>query len=301
TNLELELVHRGGNLCSGGASAAAKRSCLSDHVGQSSPSGGSPCTWVYWYQAVKKSINICIPFSIIDDQLFHVLAMHMRIYSIDSAYNPWTKLTQIVQRKEADGFDEERPEVPMLFRDVPSLLIIFVLTMPQPLRKAQALSICFCPPVERFICVIKMLFNLQFTQALAALSTKLSSEERQAWVTSGILKKSARNSEKSFEALLSHVISELSKDKSVYKVNREETTMSLLGQDPQWAAPRLLRLPDNYNIIFQYYHRKACTACKKVPKDPALCLVCGAFVCLKGVCCKHQGTCECVLVSLPHL
>ncbi|MEQ2262264.1 E3 ubiquitin-protein ligase ubr3 [Xenotaenia resolanae] len=275
----------------------------------------------------------------------------------------------------------------MLSRDVPSLLIIFVLTMPQPLRK------------ERFICVIKMLFNLQFTQALAALSTKLSSEERQAWVTSGILKKSARNSEKSFEALLSHVISELSKDKSVYKVNREETTMpsssvwspqsiefslqqfclpflrlscllqhhlygdnltgcleeeefstlavclgllpsapqppsavhsasclewpcnafdlviqwceevtglshmlpeqslSLLVHDPQWAAPRLLRLPDNYNIIFQYYHRKACTACKKVPKDPALCLVCGAFVCLKGVCCKHQGTCECVLHS----
>lgn len=74
---------------------------------------------------------------------------------------------------------------------------------------------------------------------------------------------------------------------------------TLLVQDPQWAAPRLLQLPDNYNIIFQYYHRKACTACKKVPKDPALCLVCGAFVCLKGVCCKQQGICECVLVSSP--
>ncbi|GLD67542.1 E3 ubiquitin-protein ligase UBR3 isoform X3 [Lates japonicus] len=121
TNLELELVHRGGNLCSGGASAAAKRSCL--------------------------------------NQLFHVLAMHMRLYSIDSAYNPWTKLTQIAQNKEADSFDEERPEVPMLFRDVPSLLIIFVLTMPQPLRK------------EHFTCVVKMLYNLQLTQALAALST----------------------------------------------------------------------------------------------------------------------------------
>lgn len=36
------------------------------------------------------------------------------------------------------SFDEERPEVPMLFRDVPSLLIIFVLTMPQPLRKGMA-------------------------------------------------------------------------------------------------------------------------------------------------------------------
>uniref|UniRef100_A0A7N6C2V1 E3 ubiquitin-protein ligase n=1 Tax=Anabas testudineus TaxID=64144 RepID=A0A7N6C2V1_ANATE len=349
TNLELELVHRGGNLCSGGASAAAKRSCL--------------------------------------NQLFHVLAMHMRLYSIDSAYNPWSKLTQITQSREADSFDEERPEVPMLFRDVPSLLIIFVLTMPQPLRK------------EHFTCVVKMLYNLQFIQALAALSTKFSPEERQAWSTSGALMKNTANSEKSFEALLSHIISELSKDKTAYNHNSEETSMlsssvwspqsiefslqqfclpflrlscllqhhlygdnltgcleeeefsslatclglqssapqppnntrsasylewtvsafdlvaqwctevtglsqlqaeqslTLLVQDPQWAAPRLLQLPDNYNIIFQYYHRKACTVCKKVPKDPALCLVCGAFVCLKGVCCKHQGICECVLHS----
>uniref|UniRef100_A0A8D3EF73 E3 ubiquitin-protein ligase n=1 Tax=Scophthalmus maximus TaxID=52904 RepID=A0A8D3EF73_SCOMX len=332
TNLELELVHRGGNLCSGGASAAAKRSCL--------------------------------------NQLFHVLAMHMRLYSIDSAYNPWTRLTQITQNKE-------RPEVPMLFRDVPSLLIIFVLTMPQPLRK------------EHFTCVVKMLYNLQFIQAVAALSTRLSPEERQAWSTSGALKKNAANADTSFEVLLSHAIGELSTDKGVYDVNAEETSMlsssvwspqsiefslqqfclpflrlscllqhhlygdnltgcseeeefsslavclgllpsapqpsntvhsasclewavsafdsvtqwcaevrglthmqaeqslTLLDQDPQWAASRLLQLPDNYNIIFQYYHRKACTSCKKVPKDPALCLVCGAFVCLKGVCCKH--------------
>uniref|UniRef100_A0A3Q3VP00 E3 ubiquitin-protein ligase n=1 Tax=Mola mola TaxID=94237 RepID=A0A3Q3VP00_MOLML len=349
TNLELELVHRGGNLCSGGASAAAKRSCL--------------------------------------NQLFHVLAMHMRLYSIDSAYNPWTKLTQVTESREADGFDEERPEVPMLFRDVPSLLIIFVLTMPQPLRK------------EHFTCVVKTLYNLQFVQALAALSSKFTPEERQAWRTSGALKKNAANAEKSFEALLSHIIYELSKDKNVYKLDSKETSMlissvwspqsiefsiqqfclpflrlscllqhhlygdnlmgcleegefsslavclgllpstpqpfsvvqsasclqwvvsafdlvtqwcaevsnlsqmqaeqslTLLVQDPQWAAPRLLQLPDNYNIIFQYYHRKACTACKKVPKDPALCLVCGTFVCLKGACCKQQGTCECVLHS----
>lgn len=73
----------------------------------------------------------------------------------------------------------------------------------------------------------------------------------------------------------------------------------LLVQDPHWAAPRLLQLPDNYNIIFQYYHRKACSACQKVPKDPALCLVCGTFVCLKGQCSKQQGICECVLVRGP--
>ncbi|XP_073710937.1 E3 ubiquitin-protein ligase ubr3 isoform X2 [Misgurnus anguillicaudatus] len=348
TNLELELVHRGGNLCSGGASAAAKRSCL--------------------------------------NQLFHVLAMHMRLYSIDSAYNPWTRLTQTTQSREPEFCDDERPEVPMLFRDVPSLLIIFILTMPQPLRR------------EHFTCVVKVLYSLQYTQALVALSIRFSREERRAWSHTGAAKKNMPNSNKSWESLLGHVISELTKAKDVYDSNSEDSSVlsssvwspqsiefslqqiclpflrlscllqhhlygdglpgcpvdeefslltgclglhasvqstgsmssasclewnvnafdlisqwcsevfsladtpaqqsvSLLAQDPQWAAPRLLQLPDNYNTIFQYYHRKFCTSCNKTPKDPALCLVCGAFVCLKGHCCKQQGICECVLHS----
>lgn len=40
-------------------------------------------------------------FTLFSDQLFHVLAMHMRLYSIDLAYNPWTKLTQVTQSREA--------------------------------------------------------------------------------------------------------------------------------------------------------------------------------------------------------
>lgn len=42
------------------------------------------------------------PLRSLSDQLFHVLAMHMRLYSIDSAYNPWTKLTQVTQDREAE-------------------------------------------------------------------------------------------------------------------------------------------------------------------------------------------------------
>uniref|UniRef100_A0A8C7FSB3 E3 ubiquitin-protein ligase n=1 Tax=Oncorhynchus kisutch TaxID=8019 RepID=A0A8C7FSB3_ONCKI len=329
TNLELELVHRGGNLCSGGASAAAKRSCL--------------------------------------NQLFHVLAMHMRLYSIDSAYNPWTR----AKRPRHDHCTEKQP-IPTLYMGVSPLSV----------------------PAEHFICLVRMLYNLQYTQALASLSAKFSPEERQAWSTSGALKKNAFDAEKSYDALLSHVIGELSKVKTVYDVNPEvpsmlsssvwsphsieyslqqfclpylrlscllqhhlygdklsgcpeveefsglagclgllapalqpsnpiysascldwtvnafdlmtqwcsevtglSDTQTLLVQDPQWASPHLLHLPDHYNIIFQYYHKKACTACKKVPKDPALCLVCGTFVCLKGLCCKQQGICECVLHS----
>ncbi|XP_009707870.1 PREDICTED: E3 ubiquitin-protein ligase UBR3-like, partial [Cariama cristata] len=72
---------------------------------------------------------------------------------------------------------------------------------------------------------------------------------------------------------------------------------ALLIQEPKWDLPRLLQLPENYNTIFQYYHRKTCTVCTKVPKDPAVCLVCGTFVCLKGLCCKQQSYCECVLHS----
>lgn len=49
-----------------------------------------------------------------------------------------------------------------------------------------------CPPlrpVEHFTCVVKMLYNLQFIQALVSLSTKLRPEERQAWSSSGAIKK----------------------------------------------------------------------------------------------------------------
>ncbi|XP_073701139.1 E3 ubiquitin-protein ligase ubr3 [Garra rufa] len=251
---------------------------------------------------------------------------------------------------------------------------------------------------EHFTCVVKVLYSLQYTQALAALSIRFSREERLAWSNTGAAKKNMPNSDKSWESLLGQVISELTKAKDVFDTNSEETfvlsssvwspqsiefslqqfclpflrlscllqhhlygdslpgclveeefslltgclgltgsvqssgamssaaclewnisafdlisqwcsevfglsdtpaqqSVSLLVQNPQWAAPRLLHLPDNYNTIFQYYHRKSCTSCSKTPKDPALCLVCGAFVCLKGHCCKQQGVCECVLHS----
>ncbi|XP_034641939.1 E3 ubiquitin-protein ligase UBR3 [Trachemys scripta elegans] len=349
TNLELELVHRGGNLCLGGASTAGKRSCL--------------------------------------NQLFHVLAMHMRLYSIDSAYNPWRKLTQLMQDRNSRMSSEELPEVPVLYRDVSSLLLIQILTMPQPLCK------------EHFTCIVKVLFTLLYTQALAAFSVKCSAEDRVAWKNSGALKKNTSNGEKSWEALLSHVISELSKGKMFEEGETEELAMVsssvwspdsiecylqqfclpflritcllqhhlfggdlpscqedeeftvltnclgllpssfqsphqftsasclewpvpafnmisqwclelasfadrhaeqvkvLLIQEPKWDLPCLLQLPENYNTIFQYYHRKTCTVCTKVPKDPAVCLVCGTFVCLKGLCCKQQSYCECVLHS----
>ncbi|PNI86326.1 UBR3 isoform 2 [Pan troglodytes] len=349
TNLELELIHRGGNLCSGGASTAGKRSCL--------------------------------------NQLFHVLALHMRLYSIDSEYNPWRKLTQLEEMNPQLGYEEQQPEVPILYHDVTSLLLIQILMMPQPLRK------------DHFTCIVKVLFTLLYTQALAALSVKCSEEDRSAWKHAGALKKSTCDAEKSYEVLLSFVISELFKGKLYHEEGTQECAMvnpiswspesmekclqdfclpflritsllqhhlfgedlpscqeeeefsvlasclgllptfyqtehpfisascldwpvpafdiitqwcfeiksfterhaeqgkALLIQESKWKLPHLLQLPENYNTIFQYYHRKTCSVCTKVPKDPAVCLVCGTFVCLKGLCCKQQSYCECVLHS----
>ncbi|KAK2489947.1 hypothetical protein MC885_004789, partial [Smutsia gigantea] len=72
------------------------------------------------------------------NQLFHVLALHMRLYSIDSEYNPWRKLTQLLEDMNSQqGNEEQQPEVPILYHDVTSLLLIQILMMPQPLRKAN--------------------------------------------------------------------------------------------------------------------------------------------------------------------
>ncbi|XP_043343694.1 E3 ubiquitin-protein ligase UBR3 [Cervus canadensis] len=350
TNLELELIHRGGNLCSGGASTAGKRSCL--------------------------------------NQLFHVLALHMRLYSIDSEYNPWRKLTQLLEEMSSQlGNEEQQPEVPILYHDVTSLLLIQILMMPQPLRK------------DHFTCIVKVLFTLLYTQGLVALSVKCNEEDRSAWKHTGALKKNTCDAEKSYEVLLSFVISELSKGKLYHEEGTQECATiipvawspesmekylqdfclpflritsllqhhlfgedlpscqeeeefsvlssclgllptfyqtehpfisascldwpvpafdiisqwcfeinsfterhaeqgkALLIQESKWKLPHLLQLPENYNTIFQYYHRKTCSVCTKVPKDPAVCLVCGTFVCLKGLCCKQQSYCECVLHS----
>lgn len=59
---------------------------------------------------------------------------------------------------------------------------------------------------EHFTCVVKMLYNLQFIQALAALSSKFSPDERQAWSTAGALKKVNRSSNSSFSRDNVHIL-----------------------------------------------------------------------------------------------
>lgn len=49
--------------------------------------------------------------------------------------------------------------------------------------------------------------------------------------------------------------------------------------------PQLLELPKLYSDLFSYYLVKKCEFCSKVPKETAICLVCGAQLCYKSQYC----------------
>lgn len=67
------------------------------------------------------------------------------------------------------------------------------------------------------------------------------------------------------------------------------TARTLLFRRPLiWHRPSLMKLPHNFNDIFMFYYRKKCSLCSSVPKDVAICLVCGAPVCFRNSCCKDK-------------
>ena len=78
-------------------------------------------------------------------------------------------------------------------------------------------------------------------------------------------------------------------------------SQSLLSENPTWCTPQLISLTENYEKIFQYYRKQRCGGCSSLPRDPAICLVCGKLVCFKEYCCKTKqqpavDTYECVQV-----
>jgi len=66
----------------------------------------------------------------------------------------------------------------------------------------------------------------------------------------------------------------------------------LVVMNSTWKQPQLLRLPKNYDAIFQFYYKRKCRNCCMVPKDPTICLLCGTMVCLREACCKSPSSNE---------
>jgi len=84
--------------------------------------------------------------------------------------------------------------------------------------------------------------------------------------------------------------------------NHIELARKAMRVNVLWKQPQLLRLHESFDQIFQYYHKRPCDRCNKVPKDPSVCLMCGTMVCMRENCCKkqvnaNQAMCETVMHS----
>jgi E3 ubiquitin-protein ligase UBR3 len=93
------------------------------------------------------------------------------------------------------------------------------------------------------------------------------------------------------------VVSRWCEELQVLVAESQVASRNLVRHHQRWHQPRLLKLPDNYDKIFQYYHRRQCIKCHSVPRESSVCLLCGTIVCLKENCCKQQEVCEAVQVQ----
>ena len=98
-----------------------------------------------------------------------------------------------------------------------------------------------------------------------------------------------------------------------YRIAKQSLKLHL-----SWKQPSFLRVPKNYeqilevnitydiaffyldvylsylnlslNLLYQFYHKRKCKGCDRVPKDPTVCLMCGTMVCLKETCCRQTNS-----------
>ncbi|PVV02036.1 hypothetical protein BB560_003520 [Smittium megazygosporum] len=57
----------------------------------------------------------------------------------------------------------------------------------------------------------------------------------------------------------------------------------------------LVKLPHNFETLFEMSYKAYCMKCKSIPPDPCLCLICGRFVCAQSFCCLSDDMGECNL------
>ncbi|CAB3411128.1 unnamed protein product [Caenorhabditis bovis] len=62
----------------------------------------------------------------------------------------------------------------------------------------------------------------------------------------------------------------------------------LLYEPVVWQPRRILKLPSNYDDLFNRYFHRACSTCSKIPNNPLVCLLCGKLVCIDE-CCNLQS------------
>uniref|UniRef100_T1JNI2 E3 ubiquitin-protein ligase n=1 Tax=Strigamia maritima TaxID=126957 RepID=T1JNI2_STRMM len=345
TNLEIEIVQRGGNLCSS-SSTVRRRPCF-------------------------------IP-------LLHVLAMHSKILSPKPYTQVWAQITGITSEDGQSSISICEKEVPLLLKDIPALLLQLVLILPIHIDKAyyscmvrvlynvvyvQILSQLSCRLTEEqrnswreartkqhlhLTSLPNVLGEIIDTLSLSSLYLPDDDLDRDSKLQQWSLQRIEENVQQlcvpflrvasllqhyvykeelpdiptldreysalmrflglsgagSFETIASSsgllwltddpriVLHNWCRDYGTFVFKSQIAARSLLNQQHVWQQPQLLRLPDQYERFFQYYHCKHCHRCNQLPKDPSVCLLCGTMVCLRESCCRQHSIFEAVQHSI---
>ncbi|KAK6165726.1 hypothetical protein SNE40_022591 [Patella caerulea] len=126
--------------------------------------------------------------------LLHVLSLHSKLITLaPTPYTDlWTHITGINLTEESSSITLYQKDVPLLLKDITSLLIQFILTLPFTIKE------------EHYTFVVQMLYNALYVQALTVIICKFGVEEREAW-----RKKGRHATVETLEGMLSHLITRL--------------------------------------------------------------------------------------------
>ncbi|KRX55045.1 E3 ubiquitin-protein ligase UBR3 [Trichinella sp. T9] len=72
-----------------------------------------------------------------------------------------------------------------------------------------------------------------------------------------------------------------------FKCNNIDGELIVMSVPRVWLLPKLIDLPDSYQILFEKYHFAVCDLCQTHSEDSLLCLLCNEFLCFRNPCCRR--------------
>ncbi|XP_064647278.1 E3 ubiquitin-protein ligase ubr3-like [Lineus longissimus] len=143
--------------------------------------------------------------------LLNVLGLHSKILNPKINTDIWSRITGVtMSEEESSCLQPYLREVPVFLKDPAALLLQILLNLPSVIDRVY------------FQCLVRVLYNLQYIQALAVMSSKFTEEERDAW-----RRKQKQVTPKSLEGLLSVVIEHFVQSRLYEDVELEHNTPAI--------------------------------------------------------------------------
>lgn len=112
------------------------------------------------------------------------------------------------------------------------------------------------------------------------------------------LKKFCLDSHSSESEVLSEELMDRWMEELVTGIKSKDTTLLDLIPLPGGPSyPRLVSLPQRFDMFFRQWSQTACSKCDQIPRDALVCLICGKLNCYKLSCCSLEKLSEMEMVT----